>query len=71
LEIPRKLEWEELESLTHNVKKETRHPNFDRALGNFSKHGENVEVIRIYAPDMDEEVIKEISETFRKHLPEK
>jgi len=68
LEISGELSWEELERLTQKVKQETQHPNFDRALGHFSKHGVDINVIRIYAPDMDEEVIKEIGNTFRKHL---
>jgi len=68
LELSGELGWEELESLTQKVKQQTQHPNFDRALGHFSKHGEDINVIRIYAPDMDEEVIRDISHTFRKHL---
>lgn len=70
LEIPRKLEWQELEQITSKVKGDTIHNNFDRALGTISKHGETTEVIRIYSPEMDEEVLKEIGKTYRKYLPE-
>ena len=68
LEIEGEMDWDKLETLTQKVKLQTQHSNFDRALGHFSKHGEDINVIRIYAPDMDEEVIREISKTFRKHL---
>ena len=71
VEITRKLDWEELESVTRKVKENITHHNFDRALGTISKHGEQTGVIRIYAPDMNEEVLKEISVAFRKYLPEK
>ena len=71
LEIPRKLKWEDLESLCQAVKQETNHPNFDCAFGNISKHGEQTEVIRFYAPDMDEEVLREIGSCFRKIVTDK
>jgi hypothetical protein len=71
VEIPERLEWDQLETITGKVKDEITHTNFDRALGTISKHGENTEVIRIYSPDMEEPVLKEISYAFRKHISEK
>lgn len=68
LQLPRKLDWDELEKLTQNVKKETSHSNFDKALGTIYKGGEPVEVIRIFSPNMTEDVLKQISESFRKHF---
>jgi len=69
IQTPRKLEWEELEHITEKVKDEAEHCNFDRALGTISKHGESIEVIRIYSPDMNEAVLIELSHFFKKFLP--
>jgi L-asparaginase/Glu-tRNA(Gln) amidotransferase subunit D len=60
------LEWQELEKLTQAVKKETRFPNFDVAMGSILKRDESREIIRIYSPEMNEEVLVEISEIIRK-----
>lgn len=68
LEAPRKLEWEELEDLTKKVKEETHYPNFDKAMGTISKHGEPKDIIRIYEPHMSEDVLKDISKKFRSHF---
>lgn len=68
LKIPRKLDWEELETLTQKVKQEIPYSNFDKALGTIYKGGEPVEVIRIFSPDMTEDVLKKISESFRKYF---
>ncbi|MCF8335179.1 MAG: hypothetical protein K9H65_01125 [Bacteroidales bacterium] len=68
LKVPGKLEWEELETLTQSVKKDVHYPNFDKALGTIYKGGEPVEVVRIFSPDMTEDVLKEISESFGKYF---
>jgi hypothetical protein len=68
VEAPNKMTWEELEDITEKVKKETAYSNFDRAIGTISKRGESREVIRIYAPEMNEEILKDISYAFRKHF---
>ena len=68
VEVPRKLKWGELEEITRKAKTDTRYPNFDRALGSISKRGEPKEIIRIYSPDMSDDVIEDISQAFRKHF---
>jgi len=68
LQLPRKIEWEELEAITEKVKIDTHYPNFDRALGTIFKKGEPTEVIRIFSSDMTEEVLKDISTSYRKHF---
>jgi len=70
VETSRKLQWEELEEITNKVKDEAEHANFDRALGTISKHGKKIEVIRIYAPNMNEAILIEIGYFFRKYLPQ-
>ena len=70
VETPRKLDWEELEEITKKVKTEAEHTNFDRALGTINKHGENIEVVRIYAPSMNEAILIEIGYFFKKYLPQ-
>ena len=67
LQMPRKLEWDKLERLTQKAKKDASYSNFDKALGTIYKSGEPIEVIRIFAPDMTEDILKEISKAFRKH----
>ncbi|MBS3805882.1 MAG: hypothetical protein KGY60_00115 [Bacteroidales bacterium] len=70
VETPRRLDWEELEEITEKVKSEAEHTNFDRALGTISKHGENIEVIRIYAPNMNEAILIEIGYFYKKYIPQ-
>ena len=52
------------------MKSEAEHTNFDRALGTISKHGENIEVIRIYAPEMNENILIELGYFYKKYLPQ-
>ncbi|MFP4621066.1 MAG: hypothetical protein ACLFM7_07110 [Bacteroidales bacterium] len=66
LQLPKTVEWPELEALTGKVKTETHYPNFDRALGTIFKQGDPIEVIRIFSPDMTEEVLKDIAASYRK-----
>jgi len=70
IETPRALKWDDLERITDKVKSEAEHTNFDRALGTISKHGENIEVIRIYAPEMNEAILIELGYFFKKYLPQ-
>lgn len=68
VEIPRKFNWEDFQELVSKVKKDSEYENFDSAYGIISKHGVYQDIIRIYSPKMNEDLLLSIGKCFLKDL---
>ena len=66
--IKRKIEWELFRKITLNVKSNISNNNFDVVDGAFYKNHKLVDFIRIYKPDCDLDLIKEIREKYLKQI---
>ncbi len=66
--IKRKIEWELFRKITFNVKSNSSSNNFDVVDGAFYMNHKLVDFIRIYKPDCDLELIKEIRVKYQKQI---
>ncbi|SRR6056297_2533332 len=67
-EIPKEISWETFVQLTHEIKGKDDALIFDAALGTIQKNTVTHHMIRIYYPEMNEEVLKNISNEYLKRL---
>jgi len=66
--INRKVEWELFRKMTSNVKSNISNNNYDVVDGAFYMNHKLVDFIRVYKPDCDIALLKEIREKYQKQI---
>ena len=66
--INRKIEWELFRKMTFNVKSNISNKNFDVVDGAFYMNHKLIDFIRVYKPNCDLDLIKEIKEKYQKQI---
>ncbi|MCF6239938.1 MAG: hypothetical protein L3J74_01180 [Bacteroidales bacterium] len=68
LQVPVYLTWAQFKSITYKIKNNMDDSNFDAAQGLFYRRGSIVDVVRIYAADIDTNKLEDIRSRYLKEI---
>lgn len=68
IEINRKIKWELFRKMTKSLKTTLNNSNFDVVSGSFYMNHTLVDMIRVFSPNCDLELLKEIKEEYKKQI---
>ena len=68
ISLPRYVKWAEFEELTRKVKNNWEGGFFDAALGHFHQNFDIQDMIRIYNPNINVDLLKDIKKVYYDHI---